>query len=86
MSKPESYLEQMRTARITIRELGFDIDHYAKAAREAGSTWEQIGDALAITKQAAQQRYGHKDHWTAADTAAGLTPSMIQAPAHRPRS
>lgn len=27
-------------------------------ARAAGATWEQVGHALAVTKQAAQQRYG----------------------------
>lgn len=43
-------------------------------------TWQTIGSALGITKQAAQQRYGHKNHWTAADTTAGLTPSMLAKP------
>ena len=27
-------------------------------AREEGSSWDTIGDALGITRQAAQQRYG----------------------------
>lgn len=49
-------------------------------AREKGYTWEAIGRALAISKQAAQQRYGRKNYWTAADTAAGLTPSMLAKP------
>jgi hypothetical protein len=30
-------------------------------AREAGTTWEEIGDALGITRQAAQQRFGQAD-------------------------
>jgi len=30
------------------------------ASREAGHTWQSIGDLLHITKQAAQQRYGTK--------------------------
>lgn len=30
---------------------------WVKAARAAGSTWDQIGDALGITKQAAAKRY-----------------------------
>jgi hypothetical protein len=29
----------------------------ALAARQAGATWAQIGDALGLTRQAAQQRW-----------------------------
>jgi predicted transcriptional regulator len=29
------------------------------AARKSGKTWQQIADALGITRQAAQKRYGH---------------------------
>ena len=28
------------------------------AARRAGATWQQVGDAFGITRQAAQQRFG----------------------------
>jgi len=31
-----------------------------EASRKNGDTWQRIGDALHITKQAAQQRYGPK--------------------------
>jgi hypothetical protein len=31
----------------------------AHAARDAGASWAQIGDALGLTRQAAQQRWGH---------------------------
>jgi hypothetical protein len=31
----------------------------ARAARHAGATWAQIGDALGLTRQAAQQRWSH---------------------------
>jgi hypothetical protein len=34
------------------------LTRYVARARANGATWKQIGDALAITKQAAQQRYG----------------------------
>ncbi len=34
-------------------------DHAALSARQRGATWEQIGTALGITRQAAQQRWGH---------------------------
>ena len=32
------------------------VDHYVAQARAAGASWSQIGDALGVTKQAAQQR------------------------------
>lgn len=34
------------------------------AARECGITWQQIADALGVSNQAAQQRYGRRppDH------------------------
>lgn len=38
------------------------VDHLTRAAvtaaRQDGQTWEQVGYALGVTKQAAQQRYG----------------------------
>lgn len=34
------------------------IETLVIAARVDGTTWQMIGDALSITKQAAQQRYG----------------------------
>jgi hypothetical protein len=34
---------------------------HVSMAREAGSTWQQVGDALGVTKQAAQQRYGRDE-------------------------
>ena len=73
-------LESIRRERIKARQIAGYIEEDVHKAKSAGATWEQIGDALAITKQAAQQRYGHKDPWTAADTAAGLTPSMLAKP------
>jgi hypothetical protein len=33
------------------------LDHFVQAAREAKCSWAQIGDALGVTKQAAQQRH-----------------------------
>jgi Clp amino terminal domain, pathogenicity island component len=33
------------------------LDHFVNEARSAGCTWTQIGDALGVTRQAAQQRH-----------------------------
>ena len=34
------------------------VTHFVVAARRAGASWAEIGDALGVTKQGAQQRYG----------------------------
>jgi hypothetical protein len=40
-----------------LSEMGDElIDHYVDAARTAGCSWAQIGDALGVSRQAAQQR------------------------------
>jgi Clp amino terminal domain, pathogenicity island component len=33
------------------------LDHFVNEARAAGCTWAQVGDALGVTRQAAQQRH-----------------------------
>lgn len=34
------------------------VDHFVEAARRDGCSWAQIGSALGVTRQAAQQRHG----------------------------
>lgn len=34
------------------------VDHFVEAARREGCSWAQIGSALGVTRQAAQQRHG----------------------------
>ncbi len=41
-------------------DAGRQVDNAADAARTAGASWAQIGDALGLTRQAAQQRWGHR--------------------------
>lgn len=41
-------------------ELMFRTALWARKARAAGSSWSEIGEALGMTKQAAQQRFGGK--------------------------
>ena len=33
------------------------VDHFVSKARESGASWSQLGDALGVSKQAAQQRW-----------------------------
>jgi hypothetical protein len=42
-----------------IEALGDELlDHFVKKARDQGCSWTQIGEALGVTRQAAQQRHG----------------------------
>jgi hypothetical protein len=46
-------------AKDQIEALGDELlDHFVKGAREQGCSWTQIGEALGVTRQAAQQRHG----------------------------
>lgn len=36
------------------------LDHFVEAARDAGCSWSQIGNALGVSKQAAQQRHANE--------------------------
>lgn len=55
-----AYLRGMSNRLIALYE---NIDVYAITVRAAGASWSTIGDALGITRQAAQQRYA----WRADD-------------------
>lgn len=56
-----SPLDRLATARRladTLRARSDELlDHYVDAARQADSSWTEIGCTLGVTKQAAQQRY-----------------------------
>jgi hypothetical protein len=42
----------------TLSDIGDQlIDHYISQARAAGTSWSQLGEALGVSKQAAQQRW-----------------------------
>jgi len=42
----------------TLSDIGDQlVDHYVSKAKAAGASWTEIGDAIGVTKQAAQQRH-----------------------------
>ena len=42
----------------TLTDLGDQlVDHYVGKAKQAGASWSEIGDAIGVTKQAAQKRH-----------------------------
>lgn len=43
-----------------IKTWQYNIEWHAQHAKEHGATWQQIGNELGITKQAAEQRYGKR--------------------------
>jgi hypothetical protein len=43
------------------------VGHFVDAARAAGASWSQIGEALGVSKQAVQQRFVPKEPGTVAD-------------------
>lgn len=49
-------VEQADAAVVAAEDLLFDA---VQAARDNGATWQMIGDRLTVSKQAAQQRFGH---------------------------
>ena len=56
---PLCRIEAAATIREQIEQLSDELlDHFVKAARASGCSWAQIGEALGVTRQAAQQRHG----------------------------
>ena len=53
-------LETLRNQVAFINAFAEDLPVFVKAARMSGATWEQIGNALGVTKQRAHQLYAHK--------------------------
>jgi hypothetical protein len=56
-----SYLARISEAQLrnrTLSDLGDQlVDHYVSKAKAAGASWSEIGDAIGVSKQAAQQRH-----------------------------
>ena len=54
---PGVELRHLADAAQTAADADAELTHAAHAARNAGATWTQIGDAVGVTRQAAQQRW-----------------------------
>ncbi|WP_406141252.1 Clp protease N-terminal domain-containing protein [Streptomyces sp. NBC_01089] len=53
-----SRISEARLRAQTLSDLGDQlIDHYVSKAKQTGASWTEIGDAIGVTKQAAQQRH-----------------------------
>lgn len=52
------YLASLSTLRARQRALEREVAVCVSAARAAGISWSALGDALGVSKQAMQQRYG----------------------------
>ncbi|MFD5818243.1 Clp protease N-terminal domain-containing protein [Streptomyces sp. NPDC127038] len=51
-------ISEARLRAQTLSDLGDQlIDHYVSNAKRTGASWTQIGDAIGVSKQAAQQRH-----------------------------
>lgn len=59
-SKTESWEERLKAATELIPELTSLQSELVTVARLEGATWERVGDALGVSYQAAQRRFGPK--------------------------
>ena len=59
MHKAETTLDEIARTTMRIRELENRLPHLVMQARDQDASWKVIGDALGITAQGAQQRWGN---------------------------
>lgn len=57
MKKIPSELDSIASAHQQVLEASAQLDEAVRRARQSGATWQQIGDAMGVTKQAASQRF-----------------------------
>lgn len=58
LGEPQDYLVWLRRATDDLREAQEEQKAIAVACRELGLSWQDIGRAMRVSKQAAQQRFG----------------------------
>jgi hypothetical protein len=54
---PAAQLYELMTAARTLAQAGHAVAEAVRQARRAGASWTQVGDALGVSRQAAQQRW-----------------------------
>jgi hypothetical protein len=59
-SEPQAHLDLVVLTNRTYEEAGRLLRSAVTSARAAGWSWEAIGSALGMSRQAAQQRFGHR--------------------------
>jgi hypothetical protein len=62
---PGAELHQLITAARALAQAEHDLAHSVRQARRAGASWTHVGDALGVSRQAAQQRWSTQDQPTA---------------------
>jgi hypothetical protein len=55
---PGAELTRLIDAARAVADADHELTEAARAARSGGASWSQIGDAVGLTRQAAQQRWG----------------------------
>ena len=53
----DDFREAITAAHLIADETRLDLQRWVDAARRSGTSWSEVGDALGISKQAAQQRF-----------------------------
>lgn len=54
----DDYLDLVEAAAVATEESDLSLKRWVSASRRAGASWEQIGAALGVSRQAAQKRFG----------------------------
>ncbi len=56
--EPRAFLPLVEAAHVIADEARLSLGRWANAGRRAGLSWAEIGAAIGVSKQAAQQRFG----------------------------
>lgn len=57
MTLPD-YLDLVEAAAVAAEEGDLSLKRWVSASRRAGASWEEVGTALGVSRQAAQKRFG----------------------------